>query len=129
VASGIKKTSGREWKINGPSVALNAIIVSNRAGTAGTEAGGNKDMSSKELNLTKKVSLCRLRRVPDCKVIKTVGGPYQERGVSDLLLCWHGRYVAIELKEPGRFEDGYCLAERFKPTSPTETANNNSYCR
>jgi hypothetical protein len=74
-----------------------------------------------ELNLQQKF-LKALRLTDNCKVIKTVGGPYQERGVSDLLLCWHGRYVAIELKEPGRFEDGYCLAERFKPTSPTETA-------
>lgn len=77
--------------------------------------------SSNELNLQRKF-LYALRSLPNCKVIKTVGGPYQERGVSDLLLCWHGRYVAIELKEPGRFEDGYCLAEHFKPTSSTETA-------
>ena len=32
---------------------------------------------------------------------KVHGGPYQEAGVSDLLLCLHGRWVAIELKRPG----------------------------
>lgn len=33
--------------------------------------------------------------------LKIHGGPYQEAGVSDLLLCLHGRFVAIELKRAG----------------------------
>lgn len=33
--------------------------------------------------------------------VKVHGGPYQETGVSDLLLCLHGEYIALELKRRG----------------------------
>lgn len=34
-------------------------------------------------------------------IFKVHGGPFQTAGVSDLLLCLNGRYVALELKRPG----------------------------
>lgn len=33
-------------------------------------------------------------------VFKVVGSPYQQRGTPDLLVCWHGRFIGIELKVP-----------------------------
>ena len=33
-------------------------------------------------------------------VVKVHGGPFQEAGVSDLLVCWRGRFIAIEIKTP-----------------------------
>ena len=33
---------------------------------------------------------------------KIHGGPYQLGGISDVLGCWKGRYIAIELKMPGK---------------------------
>jgi hypothetical protein len=29
------------------------------------------------------------------------GDPYQENGISDILGCYHGYFVAIEVKQPG----------------------------
>lgn len=36
------------------------------------------------------------------KWIKIHGGPYQEKGLSDLLGCVNGRFIAIEVKLPGK---------------------------
>lgn len=33
--------------------------------------------------------------------IKIAGGPYQRPGISDLLVCLDGRFIAIEVKRPG----------------------------
>jgi hypothetical protein len=33
--------------------------------------------------------------------IKIAGGPYQKPGISDLLVCLSGRFIAIEVKRPG----------------------------
>jgi hypothetical protein len=33
--------------------------------------------------------------------VKFWGGPMTERGVSDLLCCYEGRFLAIEVKRPG----------------------------
>lgn len=35
-------------------------------------------------------------------VFKVVGSPYQQRGTPDLLVCWQGRFIGIELKVPGK---------------------------
>lgn len=32
---------------------------------------------------------------------KIHGGPYQAAGIVDIIGCWKGRYIAIELKMPG----------------------------
>jgi len=45
--------------------------------------------------------------------IKIHGGPYQEKGVSDILGCFNGRFVAIEVKMPGKEKKLTDLQERF----------------
>lgn len=35
------------------------------------------------------------------RTIKIHGGNYQEDGIADLLVCYEGRFVAIEVKRPG----------------------------
>ena len=34
-------------------------------------------------------------------VFKVVGSPLQQRGTPDLLVCWWGKFIAIEIKVPG----------------------------
>ena len=34
-------------------------------------------------------------------VFKAVGSAYQQVGTPDLLVCWHGRFIGLELKIPG----------------------------
>jgi len=34
-------------------------------------------------------------------VYKPPAGPHGRRGVPDLLICYHGRFLALELKMPG----------------------------
>ena len=34
-------------------------------------------------------------------VFKAVGSPLQQRGTPDLLVCWQGHFIALELKQPG----------------------------
>lgn len=34
--------------------------------------------------------------------LKVHGNPIQRAGVPDLLICWYGRFVGIEVKRPGR---------------------------
>lgn len=33
-------------------------------------------------------------------IVKHHGGPFAEVGVADLLCCWNGRFIAIEVKKP-----------------------------
>ena len=42
-----------------------------------------------------------LRKLPACKPIKITGGMFMEAGISDIIACVNGRYVAIEVKKPG----------------------------
>lgn len=37
-------------------------------------------------------------RAQGCYVFKVVGSPLQQRGTPDLLVCWQGRFLAIEIK-------------------------------
>jgi len=34
-------------------------------------------------------------------VFKAVGNPMQRAGTPDLLVCWEGRFVGLEIKQPG----------------------------
>ena len=52
-----------------------------------------------ETALSRKV-LSRLR-VEGGRWDKIHGGPYQAGGIADILGCWRGRFIAIELKMPG----------------------------
>ncbi len=66
----------------------------------------------KEAALQKKV--IQELRAQGCYVFKVVGGPAQQRGTSDLLICANGRFVAIELKVPGKKADPLQLIELQK---------------
>jgi len=37
--------------------------------------------------------------------LNTHGGPYQRPGVFDIVGCYRGRYVGIELKRPGKYSN------------------------
>jgi len=45
--------------------------------------------------------------------VKIHGGPYQEKGVSDILGCLQGRFIAIEAKMPGKEENITDLQKKF----------------
>ena len=34
-------------------------------------------------------------------VFKVVGSPLQQRGTPDLLVCWQGKFIGLEIKVPG----------------------------
>lgn len=40
-------------------------------------------------------------RAQGCYVFKVVGSPLQQRGTPDLLVCYQGRFLALEIKVPG----------------------------
>lgn len=48
------------------------------------------------------------REHPDVWILKVHGGPYQRAGVPDLLLCWEGLFIGMEVKhqKPGETEQG-----------------------
>ena len=52
-------------------------------------------MSEKRL---RKKCIEYLRTVPRCMVTSIIPGPYGGRGISDLLICLDGKFIAIELK-------------------------------
>jgi hypothetical protein len=41
-----------------------------------------------------------LRTLPACFFWKEHGGPYGQNGIPDLIVCYHGRFVALEVKGP-----------------------------
>ena len=53
----------------------------------------------KESTLQRKI--ISLLREQGAYVFKAVGSPLQQRGTPDLLICWRGRFIALELKRPG----------------------------
>lgn len=54
----------------------------------------------KESNLQRK-AIAYLRD-SGAYVFKVVGSPMQHRGTPDLLVCFQGRFIGIELKVPGK---------------------------
>jgi len=56
-----------------------------------------------------------LREHPDAWVFKVHGSPYQMAGVPDLLVCIHGRLVAIEVKMPRPGESLAAALDRATP--------------
>ena len=42
-----------------------------------------------------------LKTVPNLKYIKKDAGAYSTSGISDLLICYRGQFIAIEVKRPG----------------------------
>ena len=53
----------------------------------------------KESTLQRKV--IALLRKQGAYVFKVVGSPLQQRGTPDLLVCYQGRFLALEPKRPG----------------------------
>jgi len=45
--------------------------------------------------------------------IKIHGGPYQEKGLSDIIGCLDGRFIAIEVKMPGKEDTVTDMQQRF----------------
>lgn len=42
-----------------------------------------------------------LRTIPQCFAWKTHGGPYSPAGIPDIIACVDGRFVGLEVKQPG----------------------------
>lgn len=61
-------------------------------------------MSSKpETVLKDRIVKALEKEFPGIYVVKVHGGPFQERGIPDLILCWNGRFIGMELKYgPGK---------------------------
>ena len=45
--------------------------------------------------------IIRYLRERGAYVFKVVGSPLQQRGTPDLLVCWQGKFIALEIKVPG----------------------------
>ncbi len=56
-------------------------------------------MTPTETEITR--SIRQLLKGLGAVAVKFWGGPMTERGVSDLLVCYQGRFLAIEVKRPG----------------------------
>ena len=56
-----------------------------------------KPLLESEITATIREMLERL----NARTIKICGGPYQENGIADLLVCLDGKFIAIEVKRPG----------------------------
>ena len=54
-------------------------------------------MTKPETNLTNKI-IRELRKLPNSKVVKIHGGPYQEAGLPDIHATLNGRSVWLEVK-------------------------------
>ena len=42
-----------------------------------------------------------LRKIPECFAWKEHGGMHGTAGIPDIIACFHGRFVAFEVKVPG----------------------------
>lgn len=45
--------------------------------------------------------ICFINSQPGCYSVKVTNGMYSKGGVSDILACVKGRFVAVEVKTPG----------------------------
>lgn len=55
-----------------------------------------------EKSIVKNIKKMIEREYPDSFIFKTHGGPFQRAGIPDLIGCINGRFVAIEVKQPGK---------------------------
>jgi hypothetical protein len=51
---------------------------------------------------------------PGLRPIKIHGNQYQEAGITDLICCYKGLFIAIEVKQPGEFSEP--IQARFQKT-------------
>ena len=56
-------------------------------------------MGLKETDITKQI-LKMLNYIPGCMAYKHWGGPMGLKGVHDIICCYEGRFVSIEVKSP-----------------------------
>ena len=42
-----------------------------------------------------------LRGLPECFCWKEHGGPYGTAGIPDIICCYRGRFLGLEVKQPG----------------------------
>jgi hypothetical protein len=56
--------------------------------------------SGPETKLVKAIRERLKRLLPDAWICKIAGGPYQMAGIPDLLICYGGRLLALEVKCP-----------------------------
>jgi len=54
-----------------------------------------------ESQIKKQIKAALLQKYPVAVWYKIHGGPQQERGIPDIIGCYHGRFVAMEIKRPG----------------------------
>ncbi|HEA64720.1 MAG TPA: VRR-NUC domain-containing protein [Candidatus Aminicenantes bacterium] len=58
-----------------------------------------------------KMCVAYLEKIPQCKVTSIIPGPYGSKGISDLLVCLKGWFIAIELKigddDPTKLQEWY----------------------
>jgi VRR-NUC domain. len=66
-----------------------------------------------EKDVVRKIKTMLEKEFQPCKVNKIHGGPYQSAGISDLICCIKGRYVAIEVKQPGKEKTLTELQKKF----------------
>lgn len=59
-------------------------------------------MSSQPEGLVVKAILTVITKIPRSWCFKCHGGPFQIVGIPDIIGCIDGRFVAIEIKDPGR---------------------------
>jgi Holliday junction resolvase len=57
-----------------------------------------------ESNLQRRIQKHLGEKFPGCKFFKVHGGPFMEVGLPDLVGSVEGRFVAIEVKQPGEDE-------------------------
>jgi len=70
-------------------------------------------MKLKETDITKQI-LDMLNYLPDVYAYKHWGGPMGLRGVHDIICCFHGNFVSIEVKSPNLKKAEYSVwQERF----------------
>lgn len=57
-------------------------------------------MSKKPETIFKEKVLNYFKTIPNLWVLKVYGNAIQSGGIPDLLICYKGRFIALELKDP-----------------------------
>lgn len=53
-----------------------------------------------EANLVRKIIKALKEKYPEDFWLKIHGGPFQERGIPDIIGCHHGKFIGMEVKLP-----------------------------
>ena len=74
-------------------------IIANISGPASVENGGNRKVKKQTEESQIKRSIRELLRWNKIFYYNAFGGPLSQKGISDLICCYKGRFVAIEVKK------------------------------